>query len=86
MKQFKVVDLRDTKIVADKTVEAATPEQAVLLTLGVDAVRGSSKRIPPIARVYWQDTAQQTNMVRLYARIGERKASSTSPNPMQNLR
>lgn len=69
MKTFKVVDIRD-KESPEVTIKARTPEHAVTLTLGIDAVRGSSRRISPAARVYWHDPPDQTNMVRLYERVG----------------
>ncbi|SFV27964.1 hypothetical protein SAMN05216456_0404 [Devosia crocina] len=71
MKTFRVVELNAEQATeAEHTVRAATPEAAVQQALGIEVVRGSSKTIRPVARVYWQDTPAQTNMVRLYPRIG----------------
>lgn len=70
MRKFRIVDLRGEVIAQlDSEVEAASPEAAVSVALGLDVVRGSSKRIPPVARVYWSDGSSQTNMVRLYERL-----------------
>lgn len=71
MKIFRVVELNaNLASEGEHTIKATTPEAAASMALGVDVVRGSSKRARPIARVYWQDAPEQTNMVRLYARIG----------------
>jgi len=71
MKNFKVVSLTpELTPKAEHVVTAPTPEAAAFKALGLDVVRGSSKSARPIARVYWQDTPEQTNMVRLYTRIG----------------
>lgn len=71
MKTFRVLDLRSPKnLSVQQSVQAHTAEAAAAAILGVDVVRGSSKYAQPVARVYWQDTAAVTNMVRLYARLG----------------
>ena len=76
MKTFRVVDLRSTVIdPSERLVEANTAEAAASIILGIDLVRGSSKNARPVARVYWRDTAEMTNMVRLYARLGRTPAA-----------
>lgn len=75
MRTFRIVKLDGDQAGEDElVVQAATPEAAGAMALGFDVVRGSSRSARPVARVYWQDATQQTNMVRLYARIGTARA------------
>ena len=70
IKSYRVLDIRNSDDApSEHVVEAGNPENAVAIVLGVDAVRGSSKRIKPVARVYWSDPNGNTNMVRLYPRL-----------------
>jgi hypothetical protein len=72
MKTFKVVELDVAgQMGAVHIVQASTPEAAAATSLGLDVVRGSSKSARPVVKVYWDDGQQQTNMVRLYARLGQ---------------
>ncbi|RYG57841.1 MAG: hypothetical protein EON56_01455 [Alphaproteobacteria bacterium] len=69
MKRYRVFDLRggDTGS-QEQFIQAGSPEGAVHMALGVDAVRGTSRYIKPVARVYWHDSPDKINMVRLYER------------------
>lgn len=66
MVQFRVIDLRSGVIEPEHIVDARTAEEAALQALGEKGVRGGQNRNRLFCRVYWQDSAGQTNMVRLY--------------------
>lgn len=71
MKLFKVVAIgAGGEIGATYILRAATPEAAAAEQLGLDVVRGAAKGAKPVAKVYWEGGPNQTNMVRLYARLG----------------
>lgn len=52
-------------------MSASTPQEAAFIALGEKGVRGGQNRNRLFARVYWQDSAGQTNMVRLYRPLTE---------------
>ncbi|WP_449397144.1 hypothetical protein [Devosia riboflavina] len=66
MGKFRVIDLRSGVIEPEHIVDAPSPELAALQALGEKGVRGGQNRTRLFCRVYWQDSAGQTNMVRLY--------------------
>lgn len=77
MTSYRIIDLRSSIVEAEvKIVDAASPEQAVVKALDVDAVRSGAKK-DLVARVYWQVAPNQpTNMVRMYARLDPERASA----------
>ena len=71
MTEFRVIDLRSGVIEPEHIVDAPSPELAALQVLGEKGVRGGQNRSRIFCRVYWQDSAGQTNMVRLYRPLWE---------------
>ncbi|MET0436403.1 MAG: hypothetical protein ABW043_02795 [Devosia sp.] len=71
MNKFRVIDLRSGVIEPEHMVDALSPELAALQALGEKGVRGGQNRSRLFCRVYWQDSAGQTNMVRLYRPLWE---------------
>jgi hypothetical protein len=66
---YRVIDLRNA---AEPPAEirvtgAKTPEDAALRALGLQLVR-SGRKAALVARVYWKNGDQPTNMVRLYCK------------------
>lgn len=66
MGNFRVIDLRSGVIEPEHIVDAPSPELAALQALGEKGVRDGQNRARLFCRVYWQDSAGKTNMVRLY--------------------
>lgn len=65
---YRVVDLRNADTPAETRITGAkTPEEAALKALGLHLVR-SGRKAALVARVYWKNGDQPTNMVRLYSR------------------
>lgn len=70
-KSFRVMDLRQAGPEAiDAVIDGASPEDAARKVLGIEVVRGGSRR-DLVAKVYWQPVGQPLTMVRLYAKIEE---------------
>lgn len=63
--QYRVIDVRSCTIEPQHMVEARSPEEAALRSLGEHVVRGGQSRNRLVCRVYWIHE-RQTNMVRLY--------------------
>lgn len=70
---YRVIDLRTDMVDLNEIiVEGETsPERAAMKALGLDLMRSGNKR-DLTARVYWQAAGHPLNMVRLYAKAGER--------------
>lgn len=86
MKTFRVVSIdADGENGNAHIVRAATPESAAASGLGLDVVRGASKRAKPVAKVYWQDGPHQTNMVRLYARISDASGRASDQTRVRGM-
>ena len=66
MSKYRVIDLRSGMVEPEQFVDARSPEEAAMLALGEKGVRGGQNRARLFCRVYWTDSAGQTNMVRLY--------------------
>lgn len=70
-KSFRVVDVRPGAN-AEAKVQAASPEEAARLTLGMGLVRGGNRLTILVAKVYSSSTPEgPISMVRLYARKGD---------------
>lgn len=67
--QFRVVNLSPAATdQCDQLITAASPEQAGSKVLGMELVRSGAKA-DLIAKVYWQNGDNATNMVRLYRKV-----------------
>lgn len=74
MKEYRVIDLQTETIDPDpKTVTASGPEKAAEMVLGVLLIRSGAKK-DLRARVYWQNSDQPMNMVRLYNKVNDPRA------------
>ena len=69
--EYQVIDTRTDQINPLVRVDAASPEEAVSLALGVQAFR-SGRRHDLVARVYWS-TPGNRNMIRLYSSAIEKR-------------
>lgn len=69
--KFRVIDLRSGVIEPEHIVDAGSPEEAALLSLGEKGIRGGQNRSRLFCRVYWTDSVGQTSMVRLYRHVAE---------------
>ena len=71
MVRFRVVDLRPGSDELEHEVTARSPEEAAEQAIGEKTVRGQRGKTDLLCRVYWQETRDTTNMVRLYRPGGE---------------
>lgn len=76
MPTFRIIDLRSDSPEAEHVVSDTSPESAAGAALGLALVRaGSPSRL--VCKVYWQ-SANDTNMVRLYQALSD---DAASPQP-----
>lgn len=68
---YRVVDKRPSASDGQEvTVDAANPEAAAQMVLGLDLTR-AGRPSALVARVYWTNPGQPVSMVRLYARVDD---------------
>ncbi|WP_449397132.1 hypothetical protein [Devosia riboflavina] len=72
MAKFRVVDLRPGSDEREHEVTARSPKEAAEQVIGEKTVRGQRGTNDLLCRVYWQETRDTMNMVRLFRPAGKK--------------